>query len=156
MLTLDVEDGQVLDLTDCGLDVAAVATDLLFAGIPASTQPGDERHPQMVLRRVSNDAIRAAGYHVVRIREWIDWGAGERHAESMLIVDLTAIADREVLPLPDKNFQFPDDATAPRGGLVCPLCKESRGDILAVNESKITFLCDACGHRWKAQGPERG
>jgi len=28
-----------------------------------------------VLRRVSPDAIRAAGYCLVRPREWIDWGA---------------------------------------------------------------------------------
>jgi hypothetical protein len=101
MLTLDVSEGEVLDLTDCGLDVAAVVTDLTFAGIPARVQPGDERHPQMVLCRVSPESIRAAGYRVVRCRDWIDWGAGNRHAESVLIADLTVILDQEQLPLPD-------------------------------------------------------
>jgi hypothetical protein len=150
MLTLDVSDGEVLDLTDCGLDASAVVTDLTFAGIPARVHPGDERHPQKVLCRIPNDAIRAAGYRVVRVRDWIDWGAGERHAESVLIVDLTAILDREVLPIPDRNFQFPDgrDRKPKRAGLVCPHCKESRGDVVTVKENHITFRCDGCGHRW--------
>jgi hypothetical protein len=39
MLTLDVAQGEVLDLTDCGLDVSAVATNLLFAGNPARVEP---------------------------------------------------------------------------------------------------------------------
>jgi hypothetical protein len=111
MLTLDVDAEHVLDLTGCGLDITAVAIDLAFAGIHASTQEGDERHPQMVLRRLSHDAIRAAGYRLARFREWVDWAAGERHAESVLIVDRTAICDREVVPLPDRNFQFLDGAT---------------------------------------------
>jgi hypothetical protein len=86
---------------------------------------------------------------VVRIREWVDWGAGERHAESMLIVDLTAIIDREVVPLPDKNYQFPDGGEVKRkGALVCPQCREARGDVLAVKENQIAFRCDACGHHW--------
>jgi hypothetical protein len=46
MLTLDVADGEVLDLTGCGLDVSAVATDLMFAGIAARVEADDERHPQ--------------------------------------------------------------------------------------------------------------
>ena len=75
----------------------------------AHAAPEDARHPQQVVRRIPIHAIRAAGYRVVRVREWIDWGAGERHAESVYIVDPTAILDREVLPLPDRNFQFPDD-----------------------------------------------
>jgi len=45
MLTLDVANEEVLDLTGCGLDVAAVATDLSFAGIPARARTGDERQP---------------------------------------------------------------------------------------------------------------
>jgi hypothetical protein len=128
MLTLDVNDGEVLDLTDCGLDVAAVVTDLAFAGIPASIQAGDERHPQKVLRRLSHDAIRAAGYRVVRVRDWIDWGAGELHAESVLIADVTAIADRKAPPLPQRNFQVPEHHRGNRlgAGLVCPRCRESR------------------------------
>ena len=153
MLTLDVANEEVLDLTDCGLDVAAVATDLSFAGIPARARTGDERQPLMVLRRVSNDAIRAAGYRLVRVREWIDWGAGEHHAESVLIVDVTAICDRETLPLPDRNFQFPDGhgAGKPRRGLVCPQCQESRGDIVTAKENEITFRCNECGHHWCEQ-----
>ena len=153
MLTLDVNEGEVLDLTGCGLDVAAVVTDLRFAGIPASAQAGDERHPQNVLRRISNEAIKAAGYRVVRVRGWVDWGAGECHAESVLIVDLTAIWDREVLPLPDRNFQFPDghETKQPGAGLVCPHCQESRGDAVAVQENHITFRCDECGYRWSAE-----
>ena len=153
MLTLDVSAGEVLDLTDCGLDVSAVVTDLTFAGIPARVQPGDERHPQKVLRRIPHDAIRAAGYRMVRVREWIDWGAGERHAESVLIVDPTAVLDREVLPLPDRNFQFPDgsERKPQRAGLVCPRCKELRGDVVTVKENHITFRCDACGHRWSTE-----
>jgi hypothetical protein len=104
----------------------------------------------MVLRRVSNDAIRAAGYRLVRVREWIDWGAGERHAEAVLIVDLTAICDRETLPLPDRNFQFPDGhKPSQRGaGLVCPRCQESRGDMVIAKEHEITFRCNECGHHW--------
>ena len=39
MLTLDVEPGDVLDLTGCGLDVAALATDLLFVCIPRPHDP---------------------------------------------------------------------------------------------------------------------
>ena len=69
MLTLDVSEDEVLDLTDCGLNVAAVVTDLTFAGIRVGVHPGDERHPQKVLRRIPNDAIRAAGYRVVRVRD---------------------------------------------------------------------------------------
>ena len=151
-LTLDVNEGEVLDLTGCGLDTAAVATDLSFVGIPSRTRDDDERHPMLVLRRVSPDAIRAAGYRVVRIREWVDWGAGERHAESVLIVDQTAIFDREVLPLPDRNFQFPDghEIKHTGAGLVCPHCDESRGDVVAVQENHITFRCDECGHHWSS------
>ena len=55
--TLDVSENEVLDLTDCGLDVVAVVGNLRFAGIPASSQAGEDRNPQMVLRRVSTDAI---------------------------------------------------------------------------------------------------
>jgi hypothetical protein len=153
MLTLDVKDGEVLDLTDCRLDVAAVITDLAFVGIPASIQAGDERHPQKVLRRISHHAIRAAGYRVVRVRDWVDWGAGERHAESVLIVDLTAILDREVLPIPDRNFQLPNGhrVNRPAPGLVCPRCKQSRADVVTVKENQITFRCDGCGNRWSAE-----
>jgi Zn ribbon nucleic-acid-binding protein len=156
MLTLDVSEDEVLDLTDCGLDVAAVVTDLTFAGISARVHADDKRHPQKVLRRVPNDSIRAAGYRVVRVRDWIDWGAGERHAESVLIADLTAICDREVLTLPDRNFQFPDGrhATKRGAGLVCPHCNESRGDIVTLNENHITFRCDGCGYRWSSGKPE--
>jgi hypothetical protein len=143
----------MLDLTDCGLDVDAVVTDLRFAGIPAQSEPGDERHPLRVLWRVPVEAIRAAGYRVVRLREWIDWGAGERHADSVYVVDPTAIFDREVLPLPDRNLQFPNDdegGKKPLGaGLVCPHCQESRGDVITASENHITFRCDGCGNRWE-------
>ena len=151
-LTLEVDAGEVLDLRGCGLDVSVVTTDLRFAGIPASTLPGDERHPTLVLRRIKPDAIRSAGYRVVRLRDWVDWGAGERHAESVLIVDPTAVCDREVLPLPRRNFQFPDGCdTKQRGpGLVCPHCDESRGDIATAAENHVTFRCDACGYHWAA------
>lgn len=152
MLTLDVAHEEVLDLTGCGLDVAAVATDLSFAGIPARIRAGDERQPLMVLRRVSSAAIRAAGYRLVRMREWIDWGAGERHAESVLIVDVTAICDRETVPLSDRNFQFPNGHEAvQRRGLVCPRCQESRGDIDTAKENEITFRCHECGYHWHSQ-----
>lgn len=57
-----MSEGGVLDLTGRGLDVGAVATDLKSTGIPASVDAADERHRQEVLRRVSNNAIRAAGY----------------------------------------------------------------------------------------------
>jgi hypothetical protein len=153
MLTLDIPREEVLDLTGCGLDAAAVATDLSFAGIPARLRAGDERHPRMVLRRVSNDAIKAAGYRAVRVREWIDWGAGERHAESVLIVDFDAICDRETLPLPDRNFQFPDghQANHPGAGVVCPRCQGTRGDVVSVKENEIMFRCNECGHHWHSQ-----
>jgi hypothetical protein len=49
--------------------VSAVTTDLRFAGIPASTEPGDERHSMRVLRRIMPDAIRAAGYGAVGVRK---------------------------------------------------------------------------------------
>ena len=153
MLTLDVDDNEVLDLTDCGLDVAAIATDLSFAGIPASVQPGDERNPHRLMRRVPVDAIRKAGYRVVRIREWVDWGAGERHAESLLIADLTTIIDRELLPVPDQNFQLDGRGAIRRGGeLLCPKCKESRGEVVTMKENEIRFRCDGCGHRWSSGG----
>jgi len=154
MLTLDVNEDEVLDLTGCGLDVAAVVTDLSFAGIPARTQAGDERNPHLVLNRIPADAIRRAGYRVVRIRDWVDWGAGERHAESVLIADLSAIIDREVLPLPDRNFQLDGRGAAPRGaGLVCPNCRENRGDVMTVSENRVTFRCNGCGRRWSAGEP---
>jgi hypothetical protein len=154
MLTLDVNQDEVLDLTGCGLDVAAVATDLSFAGIPTSAQAGDERNPHRLLRRVPVTSIRKAGYRVVRIREWVDWGAGERHAESVLIADLTAIIDHEVLSLPDRNFQLDGRGAAPRGAeLVCPNCDETRGDVVTVSENRVTFRCDGCGHRWSAEEP---
>ena len=153
MLTVDVNDGEVLDLRGCGLDVAAVATDLTFAGIPARTHAGDDRHPLLVVRRVK-PAIQTAGYRLVRLREWIDWGAGERHAEWVLIVDMTTIVDREVVPLPPgRNFQFPDHHPHPRphgAGLVCPHCDETRGDVVSVQGNHVSFRCDACGHHWTA------
>jgi hypothetical protein len=68
ILTLDVSESDVLDLRGCGLDVAAVATDLSFAGIPAHTTEGDEQHSHLVLRRVQ-ETIRKAGYRMVRLRE---------------------------------------------------------------------------------------
>jgi len=39
-------------------------------------------------------------------------------AELMLIADLTAIIDREVLPLSDKNYQFPNgvESRRPKAG----------------------------------------
>jgi hypothetical protein len=151
MLTLDVDESEVLDLTGCGLDVEAVATDLSFAGIPAKPQPSDERNPHGLLRRVPLDAIRKAGYRVVRIRDWVDWGAGERHAESVFIADLTTIIDHEVLPVPDRNFQLGDRGTAAReAGLVCPKCNGTRVDVVTVSEKRITFRCDGCGHRWSS------
>jgi hypothetical protein len=155
MLTLDVADGEVLDLTDCGLDVSAVVTDLMFAGIPARVKADDERKPHKVLCGVPPDAIRAAGYRVVRICDWINWGAGERHAESVLIVDLTAIFDREVLPLENRNYQFPEDhETKPLGaGLVCPHCQQLRSDVVTATENRITFRCDGCGYRWSTEEP---
>jgi hypothetical protein len=157
-LTLDVSEGEVRDLTGCELDVVSVVTNLLFAGIPASNHTGDERHPQMVLRRISPGAFRAAGYRVVRVREWIDWGVGERHAESVFIVDLTAIVDREALPLPDTNFQFPDDSPAspPGAGIACPTCEESRADVATGSENEIRFRCDGCGYQLKARAPGNG
>jgi hypothetical protein len=150
MLTLDVAEGDVLDLTRCGLDVHAIVIDLRFAGIAATIDPTDVRNPHALLRRIPPEAIRHAGFRVVRIRESVNWGAGERHAESMLIADLTAISDREVVPLPDKNYQFPDGAPGQRrtGALVCPQCKAPRGDVLAVKDNWISFRCRACGHHW--------
>jgi hypothetical protein len=90
----------------------------------------------------------------VRIREWIVWGAGERHTESVLIVDLTAIFDREVLPLETaRNYQFPNGEHPKRlgGGLVCPHRQEARGDVVTATEDHVTFRCDGCGYRWSAQ-----
>jgi hypothetical protein len=89
----------------------------------------------------------------VRIRESIDWGAGERHAESVLIADPTAIFDREVLPLENRNYQFPDGHGTKRlgAGLVCPRCQESRGDVVTATEDHVTFRCDGCGHRWSSK-----
>jgi hypothetical protein len=52
----------------------------------------------MVLRRVSNDAIRATGYRALRVREWIDWGAGECQVESVLIVEVTAVCEARRSP----------------------------------------------------------
>ena len=152
MLTLDVAEEDILDLTRCGLDLSQVATDLQFAGIAVPIDATDIRTPHDLLRRIPPEAIRHAGFRVVRLRESVNWGAGERHAESMLVADLTAISDREVVPLPDKNYQFPDGAPGQRrtGVLVCPQCKAPRGDVLAVKENWISFRCRACGHHWTA------
>ena len=45
------------------------------AGTTNRDTRSDGRQLMKVLRRVSPDAIRAAGYCLVRPREWIDWGA---------------------------------------------------------------------------------
>lgn len=37
------------------------------------------------------------------------------------------------------------------GGLVCPLCKQPRGDIESVSGNRIGFKCNACGHHWHAE-----
>jgi hypothetical protein len=152
-LTLDVADGEVLDLRRCGLDVAAVARRLMRAGMVASVEASDARHPMTVVGRVKPETIRAAGYRVVRLREWNDWGASERHAEWLLIVDMTAVVDRELLPLPGGNRQFPNDYDAKprrRAGLVCPRCDDTRGDVVTVDGDRIAFRCDGCGYHWSS------
>jgi hypothetical protein len=127
---------EVLDLTGCGFDVGAVATDLLFAGISVRIDPSDAGNPHLLMRRVSPEAIRKAGYRVVCIREWIDWGAGERHAESMLIVDVTAICDREVLPclIATSNSRIAMRRIGRGQGWCAPRCKKSTGGVVAVME----------------------
>ena len=152
-LTLDVGDDQVLDLRRCGLNVAAVARRLMLAGIHASVEASDPRHPMTVVGQVKPETIRAAGYRVVRLREWTEWGPDERHAEWVLIVDMSAMVDCEVLPLPDRNFPFSDDPGAnPRGraGLVCPHCNDTRGDVVTVDGDRLTFRCDGCGYHWSS------
>jgi hypothetical protein len=147
MLTLDLAEGDVLDLTRCELDVQAIVTDLRFAGIAATMDPADVRNPHRLLCCIPPDAIRHAGFRVVRLRESVNWDSGERHAESLLIADLTAIRDREAVPLPDKNYQFPDgvEVTHRKGALVCPQCRESRGDVLAMSKNQKAFRCHGCG-----------
>ena len=152
-LTLNVGDGEVLDLRRCGLNVAAVARRLILAGIHASVAADDARHPMAVVGRVKPETIRAAGYRVVRLREWNDCCAIERHAEWVLIVDMTAMVDCDVLPVPDWKFQRPDDQGAKprrRAGLVCPQCNDTLGDVVTVEGDCITFRCDGCGHQWSS------
>jgi hypothetical protein len=129
MLTLDLADDEVLDLRGCGLDARAAANDLRFAGTSINIDKSDVRNPHLLLRRIPPEALRRAGYRAVCIRESVNWDAGERHAESILIADLPTIVDREVVPLPDKNYQFPDggEITRQKGGLVCLQCRKPRG-----------------------------
>jgi hypothetical protein len=103
-LNVDIQESEILDLTSFGLNVSAVASALTARVCPVSNQADDEGHPQCVLRRVPAAAIRAAGYRAVRLRERIDWGTGDRHAESHWLVDMTAITCRRAVPLPDRNF----------------------------------------------------
>ncbi|MCA1586813.1 MAG: hypothetical protein LC791_19265 [Acidobacteria bacterium] len=115
-LTVNLRDRDILDLTGCGLDATAVAVTLTNVGLPAFSLEEDAQHPQSVLRRVSDEAIRAAGYRAVRLCEWIDWGHGVvpcvRHAASVCLVDLRAIVHREVRPLPPWNVHLLDRSLA--------------------------------------------
>ena len=110
MLTLDVARDNVLDLRGCGVDVRAVALDLAVAGIPVTKEAADEKHPHELLRRIPIEAFKDAGYRVVRVQESINGRVGDRHSESMLIVDLAVVIHREVLSLPA--------AALGRGGIV--------------------------------------
>jgi len=149
-LTLDVHNDAVLDLTPCGLDAAGVAARLRSIGIDAHAPDNDPRQTHKVLWETPTEQIRAAGYRAVRLREYTNWGEGEHHAESVLIVDVTTIIDSEVKPLPAKNFQVPDHK---RTGLGCQQCRK----LVAVIDEKrstatvITFRCTACGHWWSTQ-----
>ena len=90
---------------------------------------------------------------MIRVREWIDWGAGERHAESVYIADMTAICDREVLPLPDRNFSVScgHESSGPTRRSDVPLCEKPRVDASRVTENEIKFRCYACGHQWSSK-----
>ena len=111
-LTLNLADSDILDLTNHGLDACAVADALTAAGIPVSCLVGDEDRPQSVLRRVADDAIRAAGFRAIRLCECIDWGQERtdlvlRRAVSLCLVDLGVIVACAVMPMPKRNFQEP-------------------------------------------------
>ena len=154
MITLDVNDEEVLDLTGCGLDVNAVATDLAFAGNSCDHAASDERHPIKVLRRVSNDAIRPAGYRVIRIREWIDWGAGERHAES--VYDCRCDRHRATVRCSRcLTATFNSPTITRRDSQERGSCVRSakRREVMwqRSGENQITFRCEGCGYRWSAE-----
>jgi hypothetical protein len=97
--TVALNEDEILDLTGWGLDVAAVVPALVEAGSSQAAED-DANHPHRVLWRLSDDIIRAAGYRAVRLREWIDWGAGPRHAESLCLIDMSAIVRSDVVVLP--------------------------------------------------------
>jgi hypothetical protein len=110
-VTVAANEDEILDLTGCGPDVAAVVAALVEAG---SSQPAedDANHPHRVLWRLSDDVIHAAGYRAVRLREWIDWGAGPRYAESLCLIDMSAIVRSDVVVLSPLNYQLESDPPA--------------------------------------------
>lgn len=111
-LTVEIADAEILDVSGCELDAAAVASSLTAAGLPAQCREDEHQHPQSVVRRVSDEAIRAAGFRAVRLCEWIDWGHQStgtvvRRAVSLCLVDLDAIVHRETVSMPEGNFHVP-------------------------------------------------
>ena len=71
----------------------------------------------------------------------------------MLIGDLTAICDREVLPLrtgPFNSRTAMSRVIQERG--LCVLTVKNRvPDVVTIKETEMTFRCAGCGYRWSAK-----
>jgi len=78
---LDLSRLSVLDLTEAGLDAERAAELLRAAGVASAVGYSDEE-PHCVVRRISDEACRAAGIDAIRIMEDTDG----RRAESLCLV----------------------------------------------------------------------
>jgi hypothetical protein len=97
-LTLELRDDEILDLT-LSRNPEAVARALAAAGIPADYRRGEDRHPQSVVRRLHPDAVLHAGYRAVLLCEAIE--GGPELVTSLLLVDLSAVVSRQIVPMDD-------------------------------------------------------
>lgn len=90
-VTIEVEDDDVLDLTECGYDAEQAAEILTEAGF--TSRGGEDEDTHCVVNRLDLAAV-AAQFKAIRIREWTD-GVGE--TTSMLILDLAIITSKKEL-----------------------------------------------------------
>jgi hypothetical protein len=104
VLTVDLSESEILDLTEHGTDARAVAAALTEVGLPRASVADDEaNHPQCTLWAISDESIKAAGYRAVRLCEWRDWGdpvyTGPLiyRTVSLCIIDPSAIVSREIV-----------------------------------------------------------
>jgi hypothetical protein len=53
-----------------------------------------------------------------------------------------------------RELQYEGDLLPPRRtGLVCPACRQPAAQVEHQTPTAMTFVCQACGHRWSAERP---